>query len=265
MRKVSTTDTHTFVVCAYKNSEYLKTLLDSLFAQTIRGKILISTSTPTDSIFETAKEFDLEVCVSPDPKGIGSDWTYAYSLADTDYVTLAHQDDVYEPAYTEKILTAFEKAKNPILAYTNYYEIRPEGRVSNNRLLRVKSMMNAPIHAFPKSRFVRNRVLSMGCPLSCPSVAYNKKRFPDFAFVYDMKTDLDWEAWYRLAKEPGEFIYIKDLLVGHRIHQGSETSSGIDSGARSAEDLEMFKRYWPDGIARFIHRFYEKGLKSNVV
>jgi len=178
-------------------------------------------------------------------------------------VTLEHQDDVYEPTYTEKVLAAFAKAKNPILVYTNYFEIRPEGRVTDNRLLKIKSLMNKPIAAFPKSRFIRNRVFSLGCPVSCPSVAYNKKRFPEFAFVTDMKTDMDWEAWYRLAKEPGEFIYIKDRLIGHRIHEGSETSGGIESGARSAEDLEMYKRYWPDGIARILHRFYEKGLDSN--
>jgi len=254
---------HSFVICAYKDSDYLEDLIDSLLAQTVQSKILISTSTPTDSIYSAAKKRGFEVFVNPVAGGIGSDWNYAYSIADTDYVTLAHQDDVYEPTYTEQVLAKYAKAKTPILVYTNYYEIRPEGRVTNNRLLRVKSLMNMPIGAFPKSRFVRHRVFSMGCPVSCPSVAYNKRRFPDFAFVTYMKTDMDWEAWYRLSQEPGEFIYIKDRLIGHRIHEGSETSGGIESGARSAEDLEMYKRYWPDGIARILHRFYEKGLDSN--
>ena len=78
-----------------------------------------------------------------------------------------------------------------------------------------------------------------------------------------MKTNMDWDAWFRLSNEPGEFVYIKERLLGHRIHESSETSAGIGSGARSAEDLEMFRRYWPDGIARSIHRFYETGQKSN--
>ena len=254
---------HTFVVCAYKDSEYLEPLIDSLLAQSARSGILISTSTPADSIYKTAAKYGLSVSVNPDGGSIGADWSFAYTLADTDLVTLAHQDDIYEPDYTEKVLAAYAKAKNPILIYTNYYEIRPEGRVTKNRLLKVKALMNAPIRAFPKSRFVRNRVFSMGCPILCPSVAYNKKRFPDFAFARDMKTNLDWDAWYRLAKEPGEFLYIRDRLVGHRIHEGSETSGGIATGARTAEDLEMFRRYWPEGCARLIHRFYSKGLESN--
>jgi len=258
-------DTHSFVICAYKDSDYLEALISSLNAQTVKSKILIATSTPTDNVFKTAEKYALEVFVNPLAEGIGSDWSYAYSLTDTDYVTLAHQDDIYEPEYTEKVLSEYQKAKNPILVYTNYYEIRPEGRVTDNRLLKVKSLMNAPIGVFPGSGFVRNRVLSMGCPISCPSVAYNKKRFPDFNFNIDMKTNMDWDAWFRLSKESGEFIYIKDRLLGHRIHEDSETTIGITSGARSAEDLEMYKRYWPDGIARFIHGFYEKGQKSNKV
>jgi len=254
---------HSFVICAYKDSDYLEDLIAGLLAQTVQSRILISTSTPTEKLYETAEKHSLEVRVNPVTGGIGSDWTFAYSCADTDYVTLAHQDDIYEPLYAEAVLGAYAKAKDPILVYTNYYELRPEGIVTSNKLLKIKSLMNAPIAAFPGSRFVRNRVLSMGCPVSCPSVAYNKKRFPGFAFDFDMKTNMDWEAWYRLAREPGEFLYIRDRLIGHRIHTGSETSAGIESGARPAEDLLMYKRYWPDGIAKFLQRLYEKGLKSN--
>ena len=254
---------HTFVVCAYKESEFLEDLILSLLAQTEKSGILISTSIPSESMYRTAENYGLEVFLNPVAGGIGADWNFAYSLAKTDYVTLAHQDDIYEPLYTEKVLEAISRSVDPVITYTNYYEIRPEGPVTDNRLLKIKSLMNAPIKVFPKSRFVRNRVLSMGCPISCPSVAYNKKRFPDFRFIERMKTNLDWDAESRLAKEPGEFIYIKDRLLGHRIHEGSETSNGIGSGARSAEDLEMFKRYWPDNIANFIHRAYENGLKSN--
>ena len=137
---------HTFVICAYKDSEYLEPLIESLLAQTVSSKILVSTSTPVESIYNTAKKYDLPVHVNPvSGGGIGSDWNFAYSLADTDFVTLAHQDDFYEPEYTEKMTAALAKAKNPIIAYTNYYEIRPEGIVINNRLLRIKRMMNRPI------------------------------------------------------------------------------------------------------------------------
>jgi len=64
---------HSFVICAYKDSDYLEDLIDSLLAQTIQSKILISTSTPTDSIYSAAEKHGFEVYVNPVAGGIGSD------------------------------------------------------------------------------------------------------------------------------------------------------------------------------------------------
>ncbi|MDR1797150.1 MAG: glycosyltransferase family 2 protein [Clostridiales Family XIII bacterium] len=255
---------HSFIVLAYKNSEYIEDLFDSLFAQTEHSEIQVATSTPTDALRQKAERYGLKVRVNPVAGGIASDWNFAYETARTDCVTLAHQDDLYEPDFTKRTMAAFRAAKDPILVYTNYFEIRPEGRTYANRLLRIKRLMNLPVGAFPKSPWVRNHVFAFGCPVSCPSVTYNKKRFPDFRFSGDYKNDLDWEAWHRLAAEPGEFIYLPTPLIGHRIHDESETTNSILSGVRSREDLEMFRKYWKnEKWIRFLHRLYEGGMKSN--
>jgi len=257
------TNVHSFAICAYKDSPYLCELIESLLAQTVHSHILMTTSTPTDTLLETAKKYGVPLFLNKISAGIAPDWNFAYAHAKTEFVTLAHQDDIYEPAFTERVMEAFARVKNPILAYTNYFEIRPEGRVYKNRLLRIKRLMNAPIGWFPRSRFVRNHVLSFGCPVSCPSVTFNRKRFPDFRFTDVYKNNMDWEAWYRLAREPGAFLYVKEPLIGHRIHEGSETTNSIENGVRSAEDFDMYRKYWPDSIARFLLRHYERGLESN--
>ncbi|MCL2493951.1 MAG: glycosyltransferase [Clostridiales bacterium] len=256
-------DSHGFVICAYKDSPYLCELIESLLAQTARSRILMATSTPTDTMRGIAAEYGVPLLINEISAGIASDWNFAYAQAETDFVTLAHQDDIYEPAFTECAMDAFSREKNPILTYANYFEIRPQGRVYDNRLLHIKRLMNAPIVWFPRSRFVRNRVFSMGCPVSCPSVTFNRKRFPDFRFTDTYRNDMDWEAWYRLAKEPGAFLHMKEPLVGHRIHEGSETTNSIGSGVRSAEDFDMYRKFWPAPIARFLLHFYERGLESN--
>jgi hypothetical protein len=43
--------------------------------------------------------------------GIGHDWNFSFSHAKTKYVTLAHQDDVYDPAYTENCLRISESSR----------------------------------------------------------------------------------------------------------------------------------------------------------
>ena len=256
-------DKHSFVICAYKDSPYLRELIESLLAQTVRSRVLMATSTPTETSREIAEEYDIPLRVNGTAAGISSDWNFAYACAETDFVTLAHQDDIYEPTFTERVMDTFTEVKDPILTYTNYFEIRREGRVYDNRLLHIKRLMNAPIGWFPRSPFVRSRVFSFGCPVSCPSVTFNRKRYPDFRFTNAYRNNMDWEAWYRLARERGAFLYIKEPLVGHRIHEGSETTNSIGSGVRSSEDFDMYRKYWPEPIARFLLHYYERGLESN--
>ena len=49
----------------------------------------------------------------------------------------------------------------------------------------------------------------------------------------------------------------------HRIHEESETSNLIENNIRLEEDYIMFKRYWPEPIAKFLMKFYGKAIKTN--
>jgi len=257
--------THTFAVCAFKESEFLPACLDSLVNQTQKSTVYIATSTPSAYLRDMAARYQVPLYVGSHKSGIGRDWNYAYAQAKTDYVTIAHQDDIYLPTYTQRVLERAEAARNPILVYTDYAELRDGQEVTDNTLLTVKRLMNTVLltSAAQRSRFVRNRVLSLGSPISTPSVAYNKQRFPDLTFDDLMGTNLDWDMWQRLADEPGQFVYIPYILVQHRIHQESETSAGIKHGYRKAEDQEMFRRFWPTPIADVLSRLYAKSYSSN--
>ena len=78
-----------------------------------------------------------------------------------------------------------------------------------------------------------------------------------------MKCDLDWEAWERFSKLDGDFLYIPQLLMRHRIHEDSETTALIRDDTRASEDLTMLEKFWPVSVARFVNRFYSKSMASN--
>ena len=61
----------------------------------------------------------------------------------------------------------------------------------------------------------------------------------------------------------GKFLYIPKELMQHRIHEESETSNLIENNIRLEEDYIMFKRYWPEPIAKFLMKFYGKAIKTN--
>jgi len=256
---------HSFAVCAYKDSPFLPESLDSIMAQTHSSEVFIATSTPSDYLQQVADRYGIPLYAGTHKSGIGRDWNFAYSHATGDWVTIAHQDDIYLPTYTQRIIASVSAAKNPIMAYTDYAELRDGVEVANNRLLQIKRLMNTALipAAAQRSRFVRDRVFSLGSPVSTPSAAYNRNRFPDLKFNEQMGTDLDWDMWQRLSLESGQLVYIPYILVQHRIHSASETSAGIEGGYRFAEDHEMYRRYWPEPIAKFLAKQYARSYASN--
>lgn len=256
---------HTFVVCAYKESEYLGECIESLIAQTVKSRMFISTSTPNEYIYSIAKKYSLEVFVNTGESGITQDWNFGISNVTTEYYTVAHQDDIYEPQYTESVLAAAEKNRDTIIVFTKYYEIRNGKKVYSNKLLRVKNLMNFPLLFFKNSRFVRNSILSFGISMSCPSIMYCMDKCRNYHFDNDFCTCCDWDYVGRVSNQKGSFIYINKALVGHRIHPESFTTETIENGVRAKEELIMFRRYWSDGTAKRLASVYKSAMKSNKI
>ena len=258
---------HTFVIMAYKESPYLGECVRSIMEQEVRGKVMISTSTPNDHIRSTAQKYGLEIRVNTGDSGIAQDWNFAYNQADTKLVTLCHQDDVYDKSYGKKALEACNEKKKPLIFFTDYYEIRNGKVEKENRLLNVTRKLLWPLtkRSFQQIRWIRRRVLSLGNPVCCPSVTYVKENLPSPVFRVGFKSNVDWEAWEKLSRRKGSFIYCKQALTMHRIHEESTTTEIIGENLRTKEDLAMFQKFWPDWIARKINARYSKSEESNKV
>lgn len=74
---------------------------------------------------------------------------------------------------------------------------------------------------------------------------------------------MDWETWENISKEEGRFVYVPQKLMGHRIHEESETSATIQENVRTKEDYVMFKKFWPDFIAKKLTKIYSASEVSN--
>ena len=258
-------ESHTFAVCAYKESEFLEDCVKSLLSQTVKTKIIMATSTPNDHIKSIAEKYGIPLFVNNGIKGIGGDWNFAASCAETPLVTIAHQDDIYEPRYAEEMLEYLNRAIDPIIYFSGYYELRNGEKVEHNRLLKIKKIMLSPlkIKAFWKSRFVRRRILSFGCPICCPAVTMVKGKFGENQFTNDFLSNIDWQQWEIQSRKKGSFVYNPKPLMCHRIHGGSATSEIIGDNKRTSEDFEMFLKFWPKGIAKILTRVYSKGQDCN--
>ena len=106
---------HNWMVCAYGESEYLEECLGSLLGQRVKSRVRICTSTPNEHILGIAEKYGIEVLVNRGEGGISGDWNFALESGESELVTLAHQDDLYEESYVEEMLARMNRAKEPIL------------------------------------------------------------------------------------------------------------------------------------------------------
>lgn len=247
-----------FVVPAYGQSPYLRDCLDSLRAQTRPSPILISTSTPWPGLADVAEEYGARLVVHSPNAGIGRDWNAALAQARAQWVTLAHQDDLYLPTFTERTLAAASTNTSTVLVLTGYGELLegvPRIRTAMLAIKRLLLELGFLGREHIASRGAKRRLLRFGCPIPCPSVTLRLSQ-PPLAFREDLKVNLDWETWLRLADQSGAFAYVRECVMLHRIHAASETSEGVRAGVRAREDLMMFKALWPAPVARMLARAY---------
>ena len=239
--------------------------MESLKKQTVHSNILLVTSTPNEWIETLSQNYDIPVFVNHGEGGITQDWNFGLSRVNTRYATIAHQDDTYEPDYLERILENMDHEKTPIIAFSDYSELRDGEKVHDTRMLQIKRIMLAPlkIRMFWKSRFVRRRILSFGDPICCPSVTFCLDNLEQPIFRNGFRSCEDWEAWEKLSRLKGSYIYVPKPLMCHRIHEESATTAIIQDNARAEENYIMYRKFWPAGIAKRINGLYNTSEKSN--
>lgn len=258
---------HTFIVCAYGDSPYLEQCVKSLVAQTIDSRILMSTSTPNDSIQSIAKKYNIPIYINDGKPSISHDWNCALSHCDTSLATIAHQDDIYLSNYVSCMLDSMNSAPNPLIFFSNYGELRDGEQVDSSLILNVKRFLLRGIESSGYCDSFRNkrRLISFGSSICCPSVTFNLNSLPSPVFLDNMKCDLDWEAWERFSRLDGSFVYSDEILMRHRIHEGSETTASIEDDTRRREDLEMLFKFWPKPVAILLNAVYSMSMKSNSI
>ena len=256
---------HTFVVLAYKESPYLEECIKSVQNQKYKSEVVIATSTPNDFITKIAKKYKLDIIVNKGKKGIGYDFDFAIKAGKTKLVTVAHQDDIYDYEYSSKVVEYYNKYNDALIIFPNYYEMRDTGNTTNGINMRIKNILLKPLLNIERSNELKRKrkVIAYGCSICCPAVTFNKDkvRFPVYAS--ELKCDVDWNAWERLSKLDGRFVYIPEHLMGHRIHSDSTTTAIIKDNIRTKEDYEILKRFHNKVVAYLIAKVYSLSEISN--
>lgn len=256
---------HTFVICAFKSSEYLEECIISLKKQTLKSEIIVVTSTPNSLISNLADKYSIPLYINDGQGGIAQDWNFGISKCNTRFITIAHQDDIYSENYLNEIFKRLIHRKAPLIAFSDYGEIRDGKTTESTPLLNIKRLMLLPlrIKSWQQSKFIKQRILSLGNPICCPSVTLCMDNLSKPVFAEQYGSNLDWQAWGMLAKQSGDFVYVNKVLMYHRIHEKSTTNKLINSNDRGKEDRNMLEQFWPKPIAVLISKLYRVSERLN--
>lgn len=255
---------HVFSICAYKDSPYLEQCIRSLKAQTAASHIILCTSTPSPFIHGLACRYGIEVFVRHGESNIKDDWNFAYSKAEGDLVTIAHQDDIYHRDYAKELLAAYRKYPDMSVFTTDYVIVKNGRLITVDKMLWIKRFLRLPLR-FPflgDRAWVKKSVFMLGNPVCCPATSYQKKRVGEPFIRCNYSFALDWDNMLRLAQAPGRFICVERPLLFYRVHGEAATKACIRDNRRALEEGEMFGRLWPAPAARWIMRFYQKAYKE---
>lgn len=201
---------------AYKRTNYLRRLLDSIALQSYRDfEVIVSDDSPDDSVEVLcngyARDIPLQYISNRPALGTPANWNAAIRQARGEWIKLMHDDDWFAHADSLKIFAQKAGQKFVFSAYKNVYD--------NGR----EQLMHMPKRWAKKIMHHPMALLSWNV-IGPPSVTLVHRSITD---QYDerMKWRVDIDFYVRILSQGHAFHYINEPLVKVGISESQVTNS----------------------------------------
>ena len=137
----------------------------------------------------------------------------------SELITIAHQDDIYDRNYTKEILNKYKKNKDATIIFTDNYEINNDRKVvKSKKLFREKYYLYPLKHKFfQDKKYFKLRSVKKEKFICTSSITFIKKNNKEKIFPENLLYDNDWQGLIDLAKEKTKFVFLNKKLVGYRV------------------------------------------------
>jgi glycosyltransferase involved in cell wall biosynthesis len=241
----------TFAIPCRNGSVHLRPLLQSLLRQTEPDFVLLLVDDgSSDGSAALAREVagDRIAVHRNDPAlGIGGNWNRCIELVTTPFFCLAHQDDIYEPRYLERLLAALRARPDAGMAHCRATAVDVDGVAFVSPAEQFKEHFWR--HTPGVDRAAHCARLYSGNFVCCPSVLYRtdavRKTGP---FRTDLRFALDWDYWFRLLRAGFGIADIDELLVRYRRHDGAASKAASADRSRFEEELQVLTSARREGV-----------------
>jgi glycosyltransferase involved in cell wall biosynthesis len=244
----------TVLIPNYNGAQFLEHCFNGLLMQSIQDfECIFLDDGSSDTSLEVANQYLKEIpqlqIKAFSNGGIATNWNRGMALVNTEFFTLLHCDDSYEPGYLEAMLglmDAFPAAglghcasqamnahSNPVFSLAEFYK--------HAKFLSSK--------AFQRSIEDEYRLLLESDFINCPSVIYRSSAAHKIGnFDVGLEQTLDWDYWFRTLRAGYTICGTNQKLYLYRRHASNHTVVNSKKMTRYAEELSCLTEAYQKGL-----------------
>jgi glycosyltransferase involved in cell wall biosynthesis len=237
----------TIAIPYYRNRKYLGPAVASVFAQTgTNWRLIVSdgsgSNDPTiPALLASAPHDRARYLPSAAPLDMAENWNRCLDAAETDLVTLLHDDDELLPDYVARMSSAAAEHPDAAAFFCEAQIIGPEGQ---------------PLFSFPDhvKRYFRPghgrritvrgqhglRAVMGGNFIMCPTLCYRLSRLRGLRFAKRWSQVLDLDVTSRLILADECLVGLPEQLYAYRRHPENTTAGQTESLLRFHEERAIF-------------------------
>jgi glycosyltransferase involved in cell wall biosynthesis len=212
----------TVCIPVYNPGLFLEASIDSILAQNYTEfKLLVIDDNSVEPVKQIIGEYSdprIEFHQNQENLGLVGNWNKCLKLAQGDYVTVFHQDDIMHPENLQQKIALFEANPDVGLVFSDIQRIDSQGRILGRHL-----SPHPQVNSILTGDQLFALIAASGNIISCPSVVMSRKCYQRLGlFDSRLQFAVDLEMWMRIATSYN-VGYLANPLVYHRVHPDQET------------------------------------------
>jgi glycosyltransferase involved in cell wall biosynthesis len=210
---------------------------------------------PADRLFEELADPRVKFHRNSRNYGLPGNWSRCVELAQGEYITIFHQDDLMYPHNLARKAEMLDRHPSMGLVYSDIWNIDETGQKLSRHPARI-SDADQVLTGLELLSITTKRIN----PIACPSVMARKSCYERLgAFDARLTYSSDLEMWLRIAKSY-EVGFIGEPLVGRRLHAAQASHRYYSDGTDFIDllnALDIAFADWPSpGYARYARAAY---------
>ncbi|MFT4714606.1 MAG: glycosyltransferase involved in cell wall biosynthesis [Candidatus Azotimanducaceae bacterium] len=233
----------TVLIPNYNGSKFLPDLFESLIAQTYQGfDCIFLDDGSSDNSISVANSYlgkipNLEVRELPNV-GIAQNWNRGLELVTSEFFTLLHCDDAYEPEYLAELLALMDQFPGAALGHCGALTMDETGKEIYSPIESFKKGKYLPSRAFCRSVKDEYGQLMSGDYITCPAVMFRTSIVGRVGFFNEnLSQTLDWEYWFRVLLSEQHICGTNLCLYRYRRHSNNLSLQNAADMKRYREEL----------------------------